>query len=772
MKRMKNVVSFLLALVLTICSVNITDMEIKAAAVKNEGAKEILDVTYISTDEVGKIADNKNTDEDFGSKTIVVSADLLTDDYGAEKIYRWKETGEYILVFKTESDSAKAYNEINRKYSCYVNRKVNTDLQYLGDYFWLKNSSLDGIDASAGTVNQGYGNKLMGFSNYWECVRHSILLNYHWNIAYNWDQEFWANYNLNISNFATWPLEEELEELSTFEKMFPKDFAYEDGTKVTVNLLNDDGTTGFDNYYSSYFKYTNMPGTEDVNICFIDSGYNFEKVDSEEELSYSNFRSYIDFTSDGYEEDLNPKKENWMDTDQQNHGTAVVNTAIGGLAFVGNEYTNIYKCHIYDVVDKNGEMVSNMILAQALQKAVDNDMDIINLSIDVVDENAGELTFLDAPLKKAREKNIVVLSASGNAVDGITDVRYSYPANSEYTVTIGGFKDEDWCLTGNEIDFCATSHPFVSLYEEKRERVKGSSFAAPQYVPVFAVLKSMYPEKSVSELMEMVEASSYSGDFTTGKGMFVDLNSQYYDERNNTDLNIYEEAENKVNSIMKSLNEYYKTVREAAVKRKLELEEKRIRGDIDQDIVDIQAANQQEWKNRDEAPLKGSVRAELTVKKTKKVSVKLKRIRKKAKTSKKKTVSVRKIRASSADNAKKKKVNITYTKTKVTKYRKGKYRKVKSKAAKQIRIKKGEIRLSPEIEKGTYKVRIKITATPQAKYKYGYTKEKSSYMVRREKELEKFSPGNNVSEKYFYKHYYRLKYLPTSKYITVKIKVR
>lgn len=156
----------------------------------------------------------------------------------------------------------------------------------------------------------------------------------------------------------------------------------------------------------------------------------------------------------------------------------------------------------------------------AINKAIsDGNIDILNLSLGSEDLSHALKKYFTVYFKRAYNSDILSVAAGGN---DSSDADYSCPANiAQYTIAIsacnsaGAFASA-YSNYGSVIDFCA---PGSSIYSSLHTRnsaygyKSGTSMAAPFASAAFAMIKTYYPDYTVSELEEtMREISIDAGE--------------------------------------------------------------------------------------------------------------------------------------------------------------------------------------------------------------------------------------------------------------------
>jgi thermitase len=263
-------------------------------------------------------------------------------------------------------------------------------------------------------------------------------------------------------------------------------------------------------------------GSEEVVIAVLDSGVDFNHPDLDDKLLSTGY----DFVND----DADP-------TDDNGHGTLVAGIAAAetnnGVGIAGVAWN----CKILPikVADDIGDVQIDD-LASGIAMAVENGADIINLSLG----SPGSDPFEQAAVVFAYEHDLVVVAAAGN--DGGAT---AYPAAYEECLAVAATNGNDERVTflntaadpppfvpwesnfGPEIDVAAPGHLVFSLYPTDLTPPgyspytynSGTSFSAPHVAGLAALIRSIKPELSAEDIMDVIR---YTAD---------DVNSASHDGR-------------------------------------------------------------------------------------------------------------------------------------------------------------------------------------------------------------------------------------------------
>jgi minor extracellular protease Epr len=232
---------------------------------------------------------------------------------------------------------------------------------------------------------------------------------------------------------------------------------------------------------------------EGFKIAVIDTG-----IASHEDLEIHGGVSFVTGT-DSYEDD-------------HGHGTHVAgiiaarNNEIGVVGIVPEA-----KLYAVKVLDAKGSAFISDVIA-GIDWAIENDMDIINLSLGT----RLSYSVFKAVVDKANDQGILVVAAAGN--DGTPDGRgdnVNYPARYESVIAVGAITPENartaFSSTGNAVEVSAPGDNVVStVLNDKYAKMSGTSMAAPYVSGQLALLKQAHPEANVAKLRSMLH--SYVSD--------------------------------------------------------------------------------------------------------------------------------------------------------------------------------------------------------------------------------------------------------------------
>ena len=182
----------------------------------------------------------------------------------------------------------------------------------------------------------------------------------------------------------------------------------------------------------------------------------------------------------------------------------------------------------YKALNKNG-IGAYLWIATAIEKAIEDGVDIINLSLGGEAEPVGyeSSVVMDDAVRLAMSQGILVVAASGN--EGLNAEHFS-PANIEGVITVGAIDKAGnrayFSNYGEDVDFVAPGveleHDYMREYDddgvhhkEFTEPIDGTSFACPYVAAEIATLLSVYPELSREEVVTKLAAASVSYEHLT-----------------------------------------------------------------------------------------------------------------------------------------------------------------------------------------------------------------------------------------------------------------
>ncbi len=242
-----------------------------------------------------------------------------------------------------------------------------------------------------------------------------------------------------------------------------------------------------------------------VKVAIIDSGVAFHN-------EMPNVVKRISFVED----DPATLKDESSPFDNHGHGThvaGIVGAKIGGPTSVeGREFVGVApNASLYSLKVMDGDEGSILNVIEAIDWAISNDMDIINLSLGL----SSHVQLLQDAVDRAYNAGILLVGAAGNDNVGSP---VNYPAKYESVIAVSSVDSRktlsSFSSTGAEIEFTAPGSGIASTYVNGGIStygvMSGTSQAAPHIAGFLALLKQRNPTKTASELR--VELQKYAED--------------------------------------------------------------------------------------------------------------------------------------------------------------------------------------------------------------------------------------------------------------------
>lgn len=150
---------------------------------------------------------------------------------------------------------------------------------------------------------------------------------------------------------------------------------------------------------------------------------------------------------------------------------------------------------------KNSEYTDSWTVAKAVDKAVANGASIINLSLGGNDYDK----VLASSIKKARSKGVVIVASSGNDASN----KISFPASMKEVVAVGAVDAKhriaNFSNMNKDVKIVAPGVSILSLgVKNQYVYMDGTSMAAPMVTSALALVKSVNPYLSPSEIDRLI----------------------------------------------------------------------------------------------------------------------------------------------------------------------------------------------------------------------------------------------------------------------------
>ncbi|WP_159461966.1 S8 family peptidase [Salirhabdus sp. Marseille-P4669] len=226
-----------------------------------------------------------------------------------------------------------------------------------------------------------------------------------------------------------------------------------------------------------------------VKIAILDTGIDFKH----EDLVVRDGVSFVDYTN------------SYMD--DNGHGThvaGIISAQHNSLGIRGvAPKSDIYAVK---VLDSNGHgYLSDLIMG--LNWALNNDMDIINLSIGIQDESS----VLERMVQTGYDDGVIIVAASGN--DGSsneTQDNVDIPARYPGTIAVAAVNENNvrpnFSSTGNAVEIAAPGVKILSTYLNNKYAVMdGTSMASAYATATIALMKEAYPNLKANEIRTILQ---------------------------------------------------------------------------------------------------------------------------------------------------------------------------------------------------------------------------------------------------------------------------
>jgi subtilisin family serine protease len=269
---------------------------------------------------------------------------------------------------------------------------------------------------------------------------------------------------------------------------------------LTNEKATDDAVVPNDTLYSQYqwnlpsigaeHGWTVSKGDEGVIIAVLDTGVQSNHPDLKDKLIAG--KNIVDG-------DAAPN-------DDVGHGTHVAGiigaSVNNGEGVAGVSWYN--KIMPVKVLDSSGAG-STYSVAQGIIWAVDHGAKVINMSLG----NYAQADFLHDAIKYAYERDVVLIAASGNDNTERPGYPAAYPEVFAVAATNNNKEKASFSNYGDYIDVAAPGDSIASTYPGSQyAALSGTSMASPHVAALAGLIRSVNPELTNEEVMEIMRASA------------------------------------------------------------------------------------------------------------------------------------------------------------------------------------------------------------------------------------------------------------------------
>ncbi|GAA3615819.1 S8 family serine peptidase [Nonomuraea rosea] len=233
-----------------------------------------------------------------------------------------------------------------------------------------------------------------------------------------------------------------------------------------------------------------------VRVAVIDSGLDIQHP------QLRRFSDFVDFTGTGY-------------IDCVGHGTAVTGI-IAGRVYPGVTFHGVApQATVIELKQSNQAEGHVANLAAAIDKAVQLEADVINISIKAADNPV-----LKAAVQNALARDIVIVAAAGNITDKNQDVP-AYPGSYAGVLAVGSATPDgrraDSSNTATPVGVLGPGVGIIAPWPRSTYKLdlEGSSFGAAYVSGTAALVRARFPRLSQEQVRRRIIATA---DGSVGKG--------------------------------------------------------------------------------------------------------------------------------------------------------------------------------------------------------------------------------------------------------------
>ncbi|MCL2047375.1 MAG: fibronectin type III domain-containing protein [Defluviitaleaceae bacterium] len=262
------------------------------------------------------------------------------------------------------------------------------------------------------------------------------------------------------------------------------DYIEIDGTvEIQSEITNIQSVPWGIEYVGADLVHSQFSG-ENVRVAVFDTG-----IAQHEDIAIADGISFVNYSS-SYDDD-------------NGHGTHVA----GIIAALNNDYGIVgvapeVDLYAVKVLSQSGNGNYSTIIA-ALEWAIDNDIDIINMSLGGTQYSQA----LHEAVQMAANAGIIIVAAAGNHGNGEDNI--TYPAKFPEVVSVGAIKSNfiaaEFSSRGSELNIVAPGANILSTTKDGEYGVlSGTSMAAPHVTGAIAILKSAEDITESAELISRI----------------------------------------------------------------------------------------------------------------------------------------------------------------------------------------------------------------------------------------------------------------------------
>jgi hypothetical protein len=253
------------------------------------------------------------------------------------------------------------------------------------------------------------------------------------------------------------------------------------------------------NRQSTGWGYRHVLGKESKQYGWTGNGVKVGIIDTGVTMDHPDLRiaGGVSFVSESYEDD-------------EGHGTHVA----GIIGAMDNEIGVVGiapEAELYAIKSLNSAgigILSDVIAG--INWAVENDMDIVNLSLTTVEDHI----LLKKAIDDAYRKGLLIIAASGNTNTTMFPVKdILYPARYDSVIAVGSINDgnqkSSFSVSGQSLEFVAPGEKIYSTFKDKGYTyLDGTSMAAPYLSGIAALYKQAYPEYNEREIRHLMQVNA------------------------------------------------------------------------------------------------------------------------------------------------------------------------------------------------------------------------------------------------------------------------